>query len=221
MKWGEYFKSPDFWVGRLLLWLLFALLGGSIKMPKFSYVGLTLSTIVIIMLLLKQLIFDKQNSNYEKGWYKTITKHIVLLYGVSISTLLISLINIDFIKSYITNKFDITNEYFIFKWTVQIIISLIIILICFGSNCFFKTMKKLWRNINEYRKYPELKQKNDVLSQQNRQLQNENKALNDNATLLKNNIKALEKEKCKYENCEKHKIVSDLLKYKEREQVHG
>jgi hypothetical protein len=162
------------------------------------------------MLVLKQFILDK---HHEKEWYKTITKYMVLLYGISISTLLIALINIDLIKNYITNEFNITDEYFIFKWWMQIIISLIIIGVCWSLNWFLKVLKKLWLNIKEYRKYPELKQENIALLQQNRQLQEDN----DKYT---HSIKSLEKEKCKNDNCEKYKVVLNLLEYKKGIQEH-
>jgi hypothetical protein len=204
----KYLKSPAFWVGVIGIPLL-----KNANISNINCIMLILSIIVIIMLVLKHFVFDKQNNNHEKGWYKTITKYIVLLYGISISTLLISLINIDLIKNHITNEFNITGEYFIFKWWMQIIESLIIIVVCWGLNWFLKVLRKLGLNIKEYRKYPELKQRYITLLQQNRELQDDNDK-------YANRIKSLEKEKCKHSNCEKYKVVLNLLEYKKEIQDH-
>ncbi|MCL2598101.1 MAG: hypothetical protein FWD66_10740 [Paludibacter sp.] len=120
-NWGEYLKSPDFLIGRLGVSIITLAFTGSLSIPK---VGLFLSLLSIIFLIVKQLFFDKKNDDKKmmakNKLYDLITKHILLCWGISIYALIISLINIECIRSSI----NLNENCIIFKWWAQIIIPL-------------------------------------------------------------------------------------------------
>jgi predicted histidine transporter YuiF (NhaC family) len=215
-KWKNYLCSPELWIGRVLIFVLGIVISKDIIPPKFivsKWIAFGCAISIIILLILKHLWFDKTSMN-EKTWYVNLGKRIPLFYGLSFSIIFLIIVNGEKIKDYISE-----NLYsFLIQWWIQTLCSIVLIVICFLFRYLSQCNKKRKEKKSHYKKLEkdnrELLETVDNLSKEKDEINKQYEQLKIQNTNILEERRLLEDERCKHEECEKHKIIECLIKYK-------